>query len=1305
MATATDLASLLDRFVEATPAYITHNQLQSYNTFVQRQMRKTIADITPRFKMTKNIEGRMYGLQVVVGGDEHATAVFLDKPSIISPETGVARPMYPNEARLHGLNYVSYIYADIKLEFSVDGNVVGDKTFPRHRLGTLPVMLQSEACILSGGNPELLREMGECPFDQGGYFILGGREKVIVAQEEGVFNRLFVSPGSSSDPKVEYEGRLQTIPAGGGFPKTMRLYIYKNDRSQKANHIDVEVRGLVGRVPLFLLFRAMGVESDRDIMTLIAGSETVETKEALSSGSMLGILRSCALDAATSTGVFDQITAAEALMGRTDYKTIERLRHVIDEDILANVEDGGLDAKATYLGNVVRKFLRVVTKADPMPDRDSYENKRIHAGGLKLSHLFRDKYRVFFKSALSDLDRTYYNGAWQQNAELDMLQLVNASNVHLIFNATHLDKGLVDAFRGSWNVDDTAPEGHKDDLHEKGVVQDLNRMSYMMYVSHLRRVNGQLKNSGGDEAMKLRPPHLLYNTHWGVICPVESPDGINIGILKHLAGMCQISPDLPPKDLVRHMVVDLGLVTAPRAHYPRYDKKTQDTKTIDVTINNNLIGSTTMPALLERYLIALRRNGLLHPLVSVKWEVMRNEIQIFSDAGRCCRPLLITESAAPPEVPGQTKTPVTLRARSDVGMGMMAAWDTALLGDTLLSPASRKTVLPVSTGFSTSILHPEEFSRHAAQNAADVPAAVERLTRTAGIVEFLDVEESNARLIAMTPHDLEQVPCQRYTHCEIHPSTILSLPAACVPFMDRNPSPRNVYSMAQSKQAMSLPTTTLANRMDTMAGLLNYPQRPLISTHTAERMFGGSHAYGQNAIVAIASFTGYNQEDSVIINKSAVDRGLFNITYYHTLQFEDGLSKGGEEQVLIRNPLTEEEGHGIEFDEAARARLAHLRPDGLPQEGSYLMEGDVLVGRVHISETLVQTTDSIGIPRITRHVTKKDASVKVEKGGEGRVDRSFRSNITGVCKVRMSQQRLPEFGDKFASRHAQKGVVGMMVASNEMPYSAITGVAPDIIINPHAIPSRMTVGHLLECLLGKTGGMAGTRFKCNTFDRADVQATADLLGTEFDMSHHGDEIMYNGRTGEQLEVPIFVGPTYYMRLKHMVADKINHRSTGPVSALTRQPTQGRGKHGGLRVGEMEKDALLSHGASGFLKESFMERSDAFQMILDADTGEFVSHGRARGPWAANLQNMKIPYAFKLATQELRAMAIDLKFVTGDIDDGEEAMTEARLAVVRNMDVEPGDMDDSTYFEKMKTTDFAVWDTSNYTSSSSSSSSS
>lgn len=1297
---------VLDRYFEHNRYFATFHHLHSYNEFLQKGLRTIVRSMNPDFKMIKKdvlmVKGEertiVRSVQVIVGGDDEATGVYVDRPVVLDAKTGTTRVLFPNEARLRGMTYACNVYCDIRLDFEADGRPIGSKMLERYRIGQIPLMLHSDMCVLHDQPSSVLKEMGECVWDQGGYFIIGGKEKVVVARESLVHNRLFVTraPDADKPPFVEFYAKVSAVdPDGDLFPKTVHFLVYKNDVSQKRNAVDVMMPNVKGKLPLFVLFRALGLESDYDIFAACLGAKMHVVSE------QTHILRSCAL-AAARLGVFDQLTAAQYIVERTNYKTTERMKQILADDLFPNTGKA-FDKKIVYLAYLVGKLLRACAGVDNLTNRDTYEHKRVNVTGTKMASLFRDVYARFRKVARNMLDREYFSGPWRRNAGdnveevvLSLMNLVNASNVRTIFNASIVDVGMINSFKGQWNVDDTANPGRENEFKEEGVVQELSRISYIAYISHVRRV------VWAGNVPKIKAPHLLYGTQWGAVCPVESPDGPNIGITKHLATLCHVTGFVNPNPLVQHLLDlelflplgtplgDVGTAEREGGKKTEVEKEKEiatqrnevdidfdnDMFAVRFIVNDILVGTSSpkLAVAAERYLLTLRRNGLLHPMTSVLFQVFKGEFMIFTDAGRCARPLLVTEMIAPPEEPGHTHDPAQTRANVLRDQLPRMSWTDMLLGS-LLTAEQKAAVLPRSTGVAATVFHPNADVTHKylARRHEDVKTTTEALRRSAGVLEFVDAEEMNVRLIAVAPLEFQKRPCQRYTHCEVHPSTILSLPAACVPFMDRNQAPRNVYSMAQTKQSMGLPFTNFDNRMDTMSAVLHYPQLPIVTTTFAERLCDGKLTYGENLIVAIATFTGYNQEDAVIFNRDSLMRGAFGTTHFHTVSFEEAVES--KERILVTNPLldagidygderaaaraaTPQEADAIrkERSEDRRMRYASITDAGLPREGALLQEGDILVGRVHVLTELIPTVDSVGFSRTEQREIRTDASVVVDRSTVGYVDRVFYNG--GKGKVRINQIRVPEFGDKCASRHGQKGVVGMVVPGYEMPFSSVTGTTPDLIINPHAIPSRMTCGHLLECALAKLCTYAGKRVACDNFEKSDVLGT--LLENEYDIQKYGDEIMYNGRTGQQIPVAIFVGPTYYMRLKHMVADKINQRATGPMTAITRQPNKGRGKHGGLRIGEMEQQALQSHGAATFLREAFMERSDKYYMDVDANEGVPVAVSnpvtRQVIPYEENnvdVRRVAVPYAWKVMQQELQALGVDVRLLL-DTDADEPA---------------------------------------------------
>jgi DNA-directed RNA polymerase II subunit RPB2 len=649
-----------------------------------------------------------------------------------------------------------------------------------------------------------------------------------------------------------------------------------------------------------------------------------------------------------------------------------------------------------------------------------------------------------------------------------------------------------------------------------GVSQVLNRYTYASTLSHLRRCNTPLGREG-----KIAKPRQLHNTHWGMVCPAETPEGQACGLVKNLALMATISVGSYSAPVIEFLE-EWGLESLEEnAH--------STTPLTKVFVNGVWMGVHRDPANLVKTIRKLRRRDDISPEVSVVRDIREKELRIYTDAGRVCRPLFIVEN-----------NELALR---------------------------------------------HEHIRWLQQKHKDDEADTftwNSLVKN-GIIEYLDAEEEETVMICMTPDDLVESRLARqgintrpetdfnpsarlkampeahaWTHCEIHPSMILGICASIIPFPDHNQSPRNTYQSAMGKQAMGIYLTNFVVRSDTMANILYYPQKPLATTRSMAYLKFRELPAGQNAIVAILCYSGYNQEDSVIMNQSSIDRGLFRSIYYRT--YLDTEKKSGVQQLE-------------EFEKPTRdttLRMKHgsynkLDDDGLVPPGTRVFGEDIIIGK-----TAPIPPDSEELGQRTRSHTRRDVSTPLKSTENGIVDQVLlTTNADGqkFVKIRVRSTRIPQIGDKFASRHGQKGTIGITYCQEDMPFTA-EGITPDIIINPHAIPSRMTIGHLVECLLSKLATIVGNEGDATPFTDLTVDSVSDWLRKRGYQSR-GLEIMYHGHTGRKLQAQVYLGPTYYQRLKHMVDDKIHSRARGPVQILTRQPVEGRSRDGGLRFGEME----------------------------------------------------------------------------------------------------------------------------------------
>jgi DNA-directed RNA polymerase II subunit RPB2 len=621
-------------------------------------------------------------------------------------------------------------------------------------------------------------------------------------------------------------------------------------------------------------------------------------------------------------------------------------------------------------------------------------------------------------------------------------------------------------------------------------------LNRLTYVSSLSHL--RRINTPVDKSGKLIAPRKLHNTTWGFLCVAETPEGGSVGVVKNISYMTHLTIPSNSESLHQHVEPFIS----------RMDNLTPKDMfvNIKVFVNGAWLGNTATPIELYNTFKDKKSKGIINIYTSVVFDIKNKEIRICNDAGRLTRPVLRVKD---------NKVFITDKVIKELNAENLT-WDD-LLTDTKIDEA---------------------------------------------ILEYIDPEEQNFSMIAMKPTDLVKKKdtnfIYKFTHCEIHPSTIFGILASCIPFPEHNQSPRNTYQCAMGKQAMGMYVTNYQNRMDKTAYVLTYPSRPLVDTRVMGMIKLDQIPSGSAVIVAIMTYSGYNQEDSILVNKGSIDRGLFNATIYHTEKDEDKKINGDEE---IRCKPDPSKTKGMKF-----GNYDKVNNKGLVPENTFIENRDIIIAKVvPIKENrndhtkLIKYEDHSKIHRTTE---------------ESYIDKNFVDrNGDGYCiaKVRIRTSRKPVIGDKLSSRHGQKGTVGNIIPESDMPFT-VNGMRPDIIINPHAIPSRMTIGQLKETLLGKVLVQLGLFGDGTSFGELAVN---DIRKELLKVGHecHGNEILYNGMTGEQIESDIFIGPAFYQRLKHMVNDKQHSRSIGPMVNLTRQPAEGRSRDGGLRFGEMERDCL------------------------------------------------------------------------------------------------------------------------------------
>lgn len=1209
---------VLNTYFQQTDHFMTCHHLDSFNDFVTNKIGYTIKTLNPFViqKTDKNSNSKVpqYSIEVFVGGKD-GDRIYLDRPS-----TAKGGVLFPSEARLDDMDYSSKLFADITIEYTtVSDNKTITKVFEKMPIGAIPIMVRSKLCALHQQSKDQLIQVGECPYDQGGYFILRGKEKVIIAQERIATNQLFLKKAPPSLMPVNTNDNMHmknfkdtndyshvafircVSKENSLFPKTVHFSVCAPSKARR-NAILVSIPNIGGGklIPLFALFRMFGVETDKAIVQMIVGKDMGTPL----GDKMMDFLHGSVTD---SIHIRTKEEAFAVYSPSTKYKSEENLQMILLDDVFPNVGEI-VRHKALYLGYLIKRLILFVMNNEDDTERDNYAFKRIDLSGFLLFNLFRDFYNKFRNNVRGLIDQAYEYGNFKSTADFEQLHNFIKNKKHSIFDASILRDGMLKSLRGNW--------GLSNDPEKQGIVQDLNRLSYMGYVSHVRRVNTPI-----DRSIKLAAPHKLHSTQWGMVCPTESPDGGNVGLLKHFAVLCRISPEVEDTIVLEHL-------KELRIH--DLDHLTGHTK---VFLNGTWVGDHNDPKTFVDSFKSLRRQGVIPAFVSVSWNVLKDEIAFFSDGGRCIRPLYIMQDD------------LEKKLKTLMNKASGANW----WGDFIHTEDPAKNSLTVKK-----------------YDGKTLPA-----------IEYIDVYESYTSLIAMHRNDATDNKKVPYTHSEIHPSSTLSIYTNTIPYAHHNQAPRNVFSGAQGKQAIGVYATNFNKRIDTATYILNYPQKALVDTRYHKHVNADRLPNGANLIVAICTYTGYNQEDAVIINGDSIRRGMFNVTYYKSYKDKEVKSDSTGEHIIFKNPWD----HIGQSMTPKLAKWDNLDENGLPKLNAYIGEDDVFLGKVKIQLKPQQENDEENLNMFKKEgivESYEDRSVIGDRVNYGIIDKIhvIKDPIedTHTVKLRFRKPRLPVLGDKMASRHGQKGTVGMILPSHEMPYTK-EGIVPDMIVNPHAFPSRMTIGHLLETVFAKLGCLGDTCMDGTVFESHDLNKVGDALENLYGYERHGNEIMYNGRTGEQMETSIFFGPTYYYRLKHMVKDKVNYRGTGGVTTTTRQPNKGRSNGGGLRTGEMEKDGLISHGIMSFLHESLMKRSDDYGFYVDNTSATIAKYnmqlGKNQNDTIAesmldentlDFSHVKTPYSFKQMVEELECMGVSTRIYT-DADKESEELQESHMDFV------------------------------------------
>jgi DNA-directed RNA polymerase II subunit RPB2 len=1128
--------------------------------------------------------------------------------------------LHPQACRERDLSYDAPVLVDIHEIFRDQHGVETQHIYRSISVGNIPIMIGSSCCNLchSRTTPKERVLRGECDMDPGGYFIIRGKERVLVGQIRAGYNAPLVLEQKPND-KWSLVTEMRSISEETCHSVLVQVKLQRNDDIIKI----VNNRGIIGVTTLNILIPYIG-----SVNVFYLLSSLIEDKAAIVDlfrrnpdvhAFVIGeVYKGGAEYDAVATKADALALIAKSTRKDERVRPTDLVRDIIRSDMFPHL---GMSATELEIAELVVYMVEETVKChlgiSTPSDRDDYKVKRVEMAGTLCHELFRTLFKRFTKSLILQIEKKKHKP--------DIVPMINRNTV--------ISNGFRHCFAtGKWGVQKTA-------YIRTGVSQVLSRLSYGSMISHLRRVNIPIAAESKNIKIRLiHPSQMMY------MCPSESPEGVTCGIVMNLALMTKVSVHIPAV-LVRGFVQSFPddvfqcIRTGSRGGAP----------SPRVFINGRIVGYTNVPSTFVDAFRHAKRHQMMHYSTSVFCDD-NGDVKILSDEGRLIRPL---------------------------------------------RPVDRET-------------------------GAVAPATE---------VVYLDNSEvEHTSHIAFKPSDV--IP-HLTDYLEPDPCAIMGVTTNMIPFSDHTQAPRNVYMSAMAKQAISFPCSNFHSRTDAVSYLLSYPQKPLVMTEVGHKLGYAEMPAGINVIVAVACFEGYNQEDGIVINKSAVDRGLFVCAMYHTITDEE--KRRGPNNVSTSSMVTASHvaaaaavvaatrvdaaavtavtavtavaaataaatatatathggsggsgassfaGNGVEHIcvPAFSVRkqdfnYSKLDPQtGIIRKGAFCNRGDVIIGKVITRKR--QKTDAM---RNTIEWETIDISV-VTRGNEveGVVDRVFRGKTANgytVVKIVIRKNKIPELGDKVCSNFAQKSTIGRVAAQEDLPFTR-EGICPDLIINPHAFPSRMTINQLMATVLGKKCLLAGERFGDGTpFSETsgNIEKVCDELRA-LGFSGDGLETMTNGMTGERIPSRIFIGPTYYFRLKHLSSEKLHARARGSVTNLYRQPLEGRSRGGGLRIGEMEASSLLSSGISKMTRERLFEFSDYYQLPMCNGCGDFahavpelesvvgVAAAAASSSSMASQTyycrvckttetcgQMLLPYAAKLLFFQLNTMGIKTKMRSG-----------------------------------------------------------
>ena len=1145
-------------------------------------------------------------------------------PPTIREANGSEHPSLPLECRLRKLTYMSPIYLDFTIHRDdLPQPIVEEKV----QIGSVPIMVRSRRCNLNPAHIDanrnlspnqseedkehyhrLLEGKGEDPHDPGGYFIINGTERVLISMEDLAPNRVTVEMNKRYARKTEV-AKIFSQKDGVRKPLTVEK------RKDGMLMVKISSAGTTA-IPVVLLMRSLGIDNDQEIFQAIAGpTETFKFIVA----NLNEVKDNEEYNVENQEEAMQWLEKKFAAGQQKEYRE-QRIQNLLDKELLPHLgnTDDNRKKKAIFLGRIVRQVLEMAINNKEPNDKDHYANKRVRLAGDLIEDLFRVSLQQLARDLKYQLERHH-------NRKRD-LKITSCLRPDVLTS-----KVMHALATGNW-------VGGR-----SGVSQLLDRTSFLAALSHMRRVTSPLVRS---------QPHFeardLHPTQWGRLCPNETPEGQNCGLVKNAAQMVDISEAVSEEEvkaLLAEADVDpnpVGWAEGARVH-----------------VNGDIFGLHMNPHKLVEHFKRRRRSGRIRPEVSIRHDAVNRDIFINTDKGRILRPLLVLDGGSmvlSKEYLDGLKDR-TISFKDLVNEGVVEWVDDEEEEDLLVAPRpfdlphiSPKHVRPINPAKVQWLNMGEEGISKAKLSAEVIMPNGEVVEEKFSIpLNYYQEELDKLRRKEKKTGDV-----LIFTHVEIDPQLILGVCASLVPYPEHNSTPRVTGGTAMVKQSLGLPSANGRLRPDTRQHILHYTQNSMTGTRAMDATNFIRRPAGQNFVVAILSHHGYNMQDAVIMNRGSVERALARSTFIRTYNAERKRFPGGQVDEIEIPGSGLDEVKGLKSPEA----YAHLENDGLPTPETEISSKpedrdrvpQVLVGKTSPPRFLEESHGAF-----LQAQERRESSMNVRHGEGGFVDNVFvtESLDSGrLVRITLRTNRIPELGDKFASRHGQKGVIGRLVDPEDMPFT-VDGVIPDLLINPHAIPSRMTVAHILEMIGGKVGAMEGRLIDGTAFSGEKEDSLREGL-LRHGFAHTGRESMVNGETGEEFPAQIFVGVIYYQKLHHMVSGKIHARSRGRVQILTRQPTEGRARQGGLRFGEMERDCLIAHGASMVIKDRLLDESDGWELFVCAESGHIAYWDWRKRCYVSPVHGDKAEvfpvstsYAFKLLLDEMKSLGVAMRLELED----------------------------------------------------------